>query len=367
MDPLSLNIDRPRVIYRQISEQIRQLILSEQLEPGSRLPSSTELASRWNAHPATIHAALVPLVKEGLLTRRPKIGTFVSKRRPRLTNIGVYYDSNIWLDDAGAFKRFVHHALAQLLESKKITLTGWFDPRPLKKRRHSWDALTSAIERREIQALIATDVPHDVIDWIQPLPVITSFFTHYPVPNRVQLDFEAFAAKSVQLLKKEGCRSAGLISILEPTVPASVNSNENFYQRFQSLCAQEGIEVREEWIRMASDYVRDESQAEFGYNNFREIWRRSERPDGLVVYPDTSVPGVIMAVLEQRVNVPSDLKIVAHRNSEISFLCPMPISFLFNSTVEIAHALFKQVERQFNGETCQPIVVPFRTSQRSMK
>src|SRR5690606_17549044 len=122
---------------------------------------------------------------------------------------------------------------------------------------------------------------------------------------------------------KQGCRTAGLISILEPNVSASVGSHEDFYQRFTTLCATEGIEVRPEWIRMARDYVRDESQLEFGYNNFRDLWRRSQRPEGMVIYPDTSVPGVIVAVLEQRVNVPADLKLIAHRNSEISFLCPI--------------------------------------------
>ena len=81
--------------------------------------ASAELAAKWDTHAATIHAALTPLVKEGLLTRQPKIGTFVSKRRTRLSDVGIYYDSNIWLNQANAFKRAVHVELARLLEAGK--------------------------------------------------------------------------------------------------------------------------------------------------------------------------------------------------------------------------------------------------------
>ena len=72
-DVLDLTFDRPKVVYRQISEQIRELIVSGRLEPGTKLPASAELAAKWQTHAATIHAALTPLVKEGLLTRQPRL------------------------------------------------------------------------------------------------------------------------------------------------------------------------------------------------------------------------------------------------------------------------------------------------------
>ena len=74
--------------------------------------------------------------------------------------------------------------------------------------------------------------------------------------------------------------------------------------------------------------------------------------DGLVVFPDTSVPGVIISVLEQRVSVPADLKLVAHKHDELDFLCPFPISYLCSSTKKIAQSLFAQIERQFQGDVC---------------
>jgi DNA-binding LacI/PurR family transcriptional regulator/DNA-binding transcriptional regulator YhcF (GntR family) len=366
-DPLDLVIDRPKVVYRQISEQIRDLILRGELKPGTKLPPTDELAEKWQTHVATIHAALTPLVKEGLLTRQPKIGTFVSKRRSRLSHVGIYYDSNIWLNQANAFKRAVHVELARLLEAERVNVRVWFDPRGEKQRGKAWHELTSAIERREVQAVIATDVPDDVVAWLQSLPVLTAYFTYAPVRNRVLLDFDQFAETSVALLKKQGCRSAGVISILQPGKPAAAKSTvaaSDFYQHFSDVCRANSIEVRNEWIRMAHGFVRDESQEEFGYSEFKQIWRQARRPEGLVVFPDTSVPGVILSVLEQRVNVPKDLKLVVHKHTEINFLCPLPITYLYSSTREIARALFTQIERQFAGEPCEPIVVPFHASAR---
>ena len=109
-------------------------------------------------------------------------------------------------------------------------------------------------------------------------------------------------------------------------------ASSDFYEHFNEVCAAHGIEVRSEWIRTAHGFVRDESQEEFGYKEFRQIWRQSKRPEGLVVFPDTSVPGVILSVLEQRVNVPDDLRLVAHKHAEINFLCPLPITYLYSST-----------------------------------
>ncbi len=370
-DPLDLTFDRPKVVYRQISEQIRELIVSGKLEPGTRLPASAELAAKWNTHAATIHAALTPLVKEGLLTRQPKIGTFVSKRRPRLSDVAIYYDSDIWLNQASAFKRAVHVELARLLEAERVSVKVWFDPRAEKQRGKVWGELARAVEARQVQAVLATDVPENVVGWLQTLPVLSAFFTYAPVRNRVSLDFDQFAEASVALLKKQGCRSAGVISILEPGEPSGTAGGEaastDFYAHFTEVCAAQGIEVRKEWIRTAHGFVRDESQEEFGYREFRQIWRQARRPEGLVVFPDTSVPGVILSVLEQRVNVPDDLKLVVHKHAEIGFLCPIPITCLHSSTAQIARSLFSQIERQFAGETCAPIVLPFHTSPRSLR
>ena len=65
----------------QITDYLREEIYSGNLKPGVRLPPTQELAAQWETHAATVHKAMEPLVKEGLLARKPRSGTFVCDTR----------------------------------------------------------------------------------------------------------------------------------------------------------------------------------------------------------------------------------------------------------------------------------------------
>ena len=56
-------------IYRQILEQVRRMVASGQLPPGTPLPSVRDLALRHTINPMTISRAYSILETEGLLER----------------------------------------------------------------------------------------------------------------------------------------------------------------------------------------------------------------------------------------------------------------------------------------------------------
>jgi GntR family transcriptional regulator len=69
-------------IYRQIIDQVRRLVASGQLPPGSELPSVREVAAEYTVNPTTISKAYGLLEMEGLLQRnRGKPMTIVAVRR----------------------------------------------------------------------------------------------------------------------------------------------------------------------------------------------------------------------------------------------------------------------------------------------
>lgn len=76
-----IHIDTNRGIpyYRQVKEQITQMILSGQLEPGTKLESVAKLSKRLKVNPMTISKAYSFLVEEKVLERRPGIGVFVAQ------------------------------------------------------------------------------------------------------------------------------------------------------------------------------------------------------------------------------------------------------------------------------------------------
>ena len=69
-------------IREQIVTQITLGILSEELAPGERLPSTRELARRFKLHANTVSAAYQQLESEGWVASRRGSGVFVRDQRP---------------------------------------------------------------------------------------------------------------------------------------------------------------------------------------------------------------------------------------------------------------------------------------------
>lgn len=65
-------------IYCQLVTQITLAILSGDLKPGDRLPSTRELARRFGIHPNTISAGYRELDREGWTETRHGSGVYVS-------------------------------------------------------------------------------------------------------------------------------------------------------------------------------------------------------------------------------------------------------------------------------------------------
>lgn len=66
-------------LYQKIQEHIRDLIASEELAGGDRIPTDRQLMDEFNVSKITVVNALKGLANEGLITRVPGRGSFVSE------------------------------------------------------------------------------------------------------------------------------------------------------------------------------------------------------------------------------------------------------------------------------------------------
>jgi GntR family transcriptional regulator len=72
-------------LYRQLYDQIRRLVASGQLAPGTELPSIRELALKHAINPMTVSKVYARLESEGVLERnRGKPMTIAAQRRPQV-------------------------------------------------------------------------------------------------------------------------------------------------------------------------------------------------------------------------------------------------------------------------------------------
>ena len=71
-------------LYVQLQQQVRQRILSGQLQHGSLLPSVRDLSAELHINPLTAAKVYQLLERDGFVETRRGIGTYVSPRPPVL-------------------------------------------------------------------------------------------------------------------------------------------------------------------------------------------------------------------------------------------------------------------------------------------
>ncbi len=69
-------------VYRQLYDSIRNMILAGQFRSGQRLPSSRDIADRFNISRTTVLQAYEDLLSEGYIEGKTGAGTFVSSKIP---------------------------------------------------------------------------------------------------------------------------------------------------------------------------------------------------------------------------------------------------------------------------------------------
>ena len=76
---ITINYRDPRPIYEQIQTELRRLMLTGLLPPGSRLPSVRELAGQLAINPNTIQRAYRELEADGYILSVAGKGSFVAQ------------------------------------------------------------------------------------------------------------------------------------------------------------------------------------------------------------------------------------------------------------------------------------------------
>jgi molybdate-binding protein/DNA-binding transcriptional regulator YhcF (GntR family) len=77
MIPIQLNNKSDSPLYKQITDQIKQMIANNQIRSGNQMPTVRELSSHLGVNPATVARAYQDLAQEGILGASRRRGTIV--------------------------------------------------------------------------------------------------------------------------------------------------------------------------------------------------------------------------------------------------------------------------------------------------
>ena len=106
---------RVRNAYEQVADQLRELILTGELEPGARLPTEQRLAHDFGVSRATVREALRVLTSQNLVrtAKGADGGSYVS--RPTVDHVSEFLRANV-----GLLSRTSALSLEEFLEAREL-------------------------------------------------------------------------------------------------------------------------------------------------------------------------------------------------------------------------------------------------------
>lgn len=86
-------------LYKKVTRDIKEKIMSGLLKPGEKLPSENELSELYNVSKTTIYKSLTELTNEGYIYAVPRVGSYVSELKEEKYNLNyqeVEMIDNLW-------------------------------------------------------------------------------------------------------------------------------------------------------------------------------------------------------------------------------------------------------------------------------
>ncbi len=110
--PDTMKLNRDHIpLYFQLQQILRKSILSGKLSPKDPLPTENELCKQYGVSRTTVRQAFTALLNEGLISRIPGKGTFITERDPG-KKVVHYFHTTDGLVESSNFARLekkIHH------------------------------------------------------------------------------------------------------------------------------------------------------------------------------------------------------------------------------------------------------------------
>jgi DNA-binding LacI/PurR family transcriptional regulator len=342
----------------QVAEHLRAEVAAG--SPGARLPTEASLAKRFGVSVNTLREALSVLAREGLIDRRHGCGTFIVSPRPA-QHVALWYGLELSHPHSGAPQQTLSLIQQELFErgvaAKAYLATG-------ANREFSGDLVCEEfirdVEAHRVCALGLVTGALVPTAWAavtrQRIPVVGPQSTVSTPTVTVEVNHARLTQCGVNRLRALGCRQLAWLTWLDARAEAKTRSRRT---DFEDALRAAGLPCEPRWI--AGNL--HPSQPGAGYELLREIWSaRAEKPDGLLVGDDMYLPDLVSAVLELRIAVPNQLKIVSLANRSIT-TCPFfPTDRLEVDLVEHARIIAELLARLSRREpvTERAVELPFQ-------
>lgn len=342
--------------HRQITDDLREKLLSGFWKPGVVLPTIHELAELYSTSYFTAQTALTPLVKEGLLERKRRVGTIVKHPVDTLHCVAIYCGGFLQNSHQDAFVVELCRQLKRQLTVAGVQVIMFMDTRSKEGIAELLPSLKRSVDENEVQAVIVARCDNRSMLWLRRLPVTMTFATNGVVDNRVGFDSLSLFREALGRLRDCGCERVGIIcSTHQPR--GAKRYEPQFYADYYRIIEELHLRTKPEWSDGPTEH--QPHLEDYGYRRFHALWNLPERPEGMLIYPDVVARGALTAALELGVRVPEELKIVTHRNVGVDLVAPLAVDWVVSDVPLLASTLINQIYRQKSGEEVAPELLPY--------
>lgn len=304
----------PRYKHQMLASDILARIRSGEWPKGSRIPSIDTLVSMYPWSRMTIFHAVGNLIRQGVLETRRGAGTFVS-REWAMGSVGLILGEEVMHPQQTPTAYLIYQGIRQFFERQNYNTKLYVEPQSLVKKRFP-EGLRDDIRARRLCGLLSAscDAPLYIPDWLAAhhiqLPYVDcGGFDN--VPHRVRMDMAATVDLGIELIARERRKVA------------AISTTSAFSDLFMRSVAEHGLETVPEWLVVSEAGAVDfEAQ---GFRLMHKIWQSAEKPDAMIVSDDIVAKGVAQAILQLRIEVPSELLVVTLANHKSGVFYPIPI------------------------------------------
>jgi DNA-binding LacI/PurR family transcriptional regulator len=320
---MKLDDARAGPLYQQLKQSLFSRIRKGEFGPGELLPSEHQLCELYGVSAITTRRALLELVREGVVRRRPGVGTIVAPvvREARIAFVCIAYRPG----DISAAMGELLAGIGELAWQSHATVSTYGMAED-----DAAERLRSIVETRVADGLLlrpAHDVRPEHLEILDnaglPCVVIKRQLQDRPI-NCVVSDDVLGARLATRHLIDHGHRRIGFVC----AQPGLALTHQRLAGYRQAL---EGAE-----IPFAAELVRLESSFsdQYGGQAVRHLLQRRDRPTAVFVASDTMALGAYQAARDLDLHIPDDVAVVGYDDIPPAAVLQPPLTTVRTSLEE---------------------------------
>jgi len=329
------------------------------LSPESRLPLRTELVKRFNVSVPTLQSAMNRLREDGFVESKGKLGTFVAKRPPFMSNYAFVFPFYPGASDWTGFWTAMVDEAQTIEKSGQLRggkISQYFNITDGHPDNTTYQALLRDVREHRLAGLMFGSPPHliEQTPLVQeagiPRVWIAQDPSRFPTMWMVRIAAEMFRDKALDYLVARGRKRVAFLYN-----PGQFEGDHSPGNPLTLALEKRGMYSHEYWRQYISP------GAPFGARNCVNLMMQhtnQERPDALVIGDDNLVNQAVAGLLMSGVRVGIDVDVVAHANFPLPGpSTELPLRRLGFDAKQIVARCVEAIDRQRAGEK-EPQVLP---------